>query len=161
MPRNVSDATRFSERVEGQEGGRGKEIPWNTHSRILASSGPPLPKGIPTPYKSEQFYLKIPEGHQVRNIWQSSSDSTQVVQDWKLDLTQSHMVPGNQMGSTEITTALDSITTTRNPLHLITKNTSPPQCPCPPPPAAAWRRSTARHGPPFQSSSYKSTRSSP
>ena len=51
------------------------------------------------------------------------------------------MIPGNQMGSTEITTALDSITTTRNSLRLITKNTTPPQHPCPS--AAARRHITA------------------
>lgn len=46
LPRNVSGATLLREELEGQgreEGGREKEIPWNTHFRLRTSFGPPLP----------------------------------------------------------------------------------------------------------------------
>lgn len=136
LPRNVSGATLLREKLEGQrrgEGRREKEIPWNTCFRLCTSSGPPLPMWIPPP--SWRFW----------KVTRSETFGSQVqihphiVKDWKQDL--SHTIPGNQMGSTEITTALDSITTTRNSLRLITKNTTPPQRPCPS--AAAWRHSTA------------------
>lgn len=156
LPRDVSGATPFSKRLEGQGEGKAgeKEPPGNTHPRILTSSGPPLPTWLPTPYKSKGFYLKILEGHQVGNVWRSSSDSTPVIKDWRLDLTQSHVISWEPDG---INWNYNCARVYGNHKESLTSNVTqipPPPQPCPPT-AWQWRFVTAGHSsfqsfPPFQ-----------